>query len=405
MFNVQFKTASGEYVFNTLSGALVKIDSADFLERIIAESEENENFGAIKRKGFIVRKSFDEFGYILQMTNYHIYNKFPQNVSYTILTNRNCNFNCFYCFEHNNDGVKLDVDSTYRFIKEEIRRNPSLKHVRITWFGGEPLLNRSPIEELTDKLTPVMEERKIRYTGSVVTNGSCVDAEFLKKNKITSIQITLDGEEQINCRYKGISPDMYRRVVSNIEEIANEESIELALRLNCDRNNTESVFDVISMLESRNLLDKMYVYLAPIYTETEADLSDEEFSALKKRYNEYLKEKNHKDLLMKQLHKSRFMSCGFMGYGSYVIDADGTLKKCERDVGIDDKIIGNTVEGKFYNSLELSYQENDIIGKCKTCTFYPLCRGGCRNLRDSGKQIDCEVLRKEIIDLLQLIAG
>ena len=79
------------------------------------------------------------------------------------------------------------------------------------------------------------------------------------------------------------------------------------------------------------------------------------------------------------------------------------LKKCERDIGDENKIIGNIYEGKFFNNVEIGYQLNDILDYCNNCKIYPICRGGCRKMRELEKSIKCEQEKEHLLYLLKML--
>lgn len=409
IFNIKFSANNNTYLYNTLSGSLLSIDSEiiNYLDNIEANltPETNSHFDVLNKKAIIVNKEFNEFGYIFQKTQHYIYNQFPNNVSYTIATTNKCNYNCKYCFEGEKpvSNCDIDADAVSNFIISQIKTNPLLTHIRITWFGGEPLLNKAAIFKITNQINDTIIDKNIELKMSIITNGSLLSEELIRDTKINSAQITLDGINEIYADYKGTSVSNFKVVMSNIKRLSQIPNFSLGLRINCDKNNIQSIFDLIKLLDNEQLLGKIYIYLAPIYTGTSSDLSNEEFIDLQLKYFKLLKENGYKDALQNQLHRSRIMSCGFMGYGSYVIDTDGSLKKCERDIGDKQKNIGDIYHGKYYNEIELDYQQNDILEKCHNCSIYPICRGGCRKMRSLNKNIICELEKNRLLSLLKML--
>ena len=401
IFNVCFRHLGDDYIYNSLSGALVKGN----LTQYISDLAENNNIqNELMKKGFIVNAQFNEFGYITQKTYDAIYNLFPTDISFTIVVTSKCNYSCKYCFEGDKISLNdIDEHKTADFIIKQIQSNPTLKHIRITWFGGEPFLNSLAIRRITERILPIIESRKIIYKGTVVTNGSFIDIDFMRQMQISSAQITLDGTAKTYALYKGVNEQYFTKVIQNIETIVSSKIINLAIRLNCDKNNIDSILRLVELLDQANLLNQTYTYLAPINTGMTSDLSEDEFYELQVNYYKYLSAHGYKAQLLKQLHKSRIMSCGFMGNGSYVLDVDGSLKKCERDIGFDDKSVGDIIFGKYYNNVEEDYQRNDILEKCVNFNIYPICRGGCRKLREHGDDINCAAKKKHLIDLLSII--
>lgn len=70
-------------------------------------------------------------------------------VSLTVATTTNCNFMCPYCYE---EGVKPLVmqEETEKAILDYILK---FRNIRITWYGGEPLMNFPSIVRMTDRIS------------------------------------------------------------------------------------------------------------------------------------------------------------------------------------------------------------------------------------------------------------
>lgn len=407
IFNVSFSCGKNEYIYNSLSGALIKTDCSLF--EIIDDANARQSFvdkeiKLLMRKGFLVNDVIDEMGVLYQKTQKVIYSDNPDNISYTVVLTNKCNCKCKYCFEQESAGrIDIDTDKTLEFIFRELRKNPNLKTMNITWFGGEPLLNINAIETISDKLLPYLDERKVRYEATIITNGIMLNklsCEFYKKYQIRHIQVTLDGTQNVYSEYKGVSAERFSTVLNNLEQIGNmSERPSIGIRLNCDKHNVESLFELTDMLLIKGFDKFCSFYPAQIYTGSDSDLSDREFFNFRMRYIRFLMEHGVIDNLSKYLPKSRIGSCGYIQRGSYTIDSDGTLKKCERNVGDANCVIGNVSNGLYYNDVERDFQRNDVLDQCMNCSIYPICRGGCKKMRMDGKSIDCSLAREELIEI------
>lgn len=414
IFNIPFDKEGITYIYNTMSGSLIKLDDAsrDAFEQTDFDftTFDSHLLEKLLCKGFIVKSHIDEMGMLYEKTNEAIYSSFPSAVSYTIVLTNKCNYSCKYCFEAQNkqsNNATIDVDKTVSFILKQIEHNKELKYLRITWFGGEPLIYEDGIDIITGKLLPVLSERKIKYTSSIITNGYLISDQFidnLEKNQISSIQITLDGMPEVYADYKGTAPGAFDRVLSNIKKICtSKSSCSVGIRLNCDKDNIASIFSLLDYLDASGFFANCNINLAPITGSDGSEFSDSEYEIIQLKFYSYLCDKGYKELVKKKLKKSRLMSCGYVGSGSYIIDVDGTLKKCERYVGMQDKVVGDVILGRYYNSAEREFQLNDILDKCMSCSLYPICRGGCKNSRLSGKEIDCHLQRDNLIKLLNML--
>ena len=54
-----------------------------------------------------------------------------------------------------------------------------LKHLDVSWYGGEPLLATEVIYNLSDRLICLCEKHGIEYNSYMISNGSLLDDETL----------------------------------------------------------------------------------------------------------------------------------------------------------------------------------------------------------------------------------
>lgn len=117
-------------------------------------------------------------------------------MTFEIITTRNCNLNCKYCFEGEKKDVFLSIDVIPEildfidsFLKNDFIYNK--EYVRIDFNGGEALLNKKFIIEFMNKT------KTKNFDYSITTNGLLLDEDLINiinDNKI-KIQISLDGRK------------------------------------------------------------------------------------------------------------------------------------------------------------------------------------------------------------------
>src|SRR5215211_2329775 len=68
-----------------------------------------------------------------------------------VLPTEQCNFRCTYCYEDFSIGRMSSevIQGVKRLID---RRLPSLKSLSVSWFGGEPLLGRAIVEDISEHI-------------------------------------------------------------------------------------------------------------------------------------------------------------------------------------------------------------------------------------------------------------
>jgi Molybdenum cofactor biosynthesis enzyme len=131
--------------FNTLSHKFISLP--DNLESICSRFNTNEKFAEFLKRGRWIT-SFtsysDEMKDAIELITTMGVNNRTLNIIFTLTTR--CNLNCNYCFQNNvfrydaSNNVFLSLPS---FIRRQIVLKPTIKKLRLSLFGGEPLLMKS----------------------------------------------------------------------------------------------------------------------------------------------------------------------------------------------------------------------------------------------------------------------
>ena len=161
--------------------------------------------------------------------------KEPEHItSYTIFTTTDCNARCFYCYELGRSRIPMS-DETAHKAAAYIAAHCGGEKVHLHWFGGEPLFNKQVIDIICTDLA----EKGIVYESMIISNGYLFDGATVEQAvshwKLKSVQITLDGTEEIYNRSKafiytdGKSP--YQVVLANIQRLL-DAGVSVHIRLN-----------------------------------------------------------------------------------------------------------------------------------------------------------------------------
>ena len=110
-----------------------------------------------------------------------------------------CNLKCKYCYANAgtyNKPKKIMSEQTIKQIIKFIHNHKELEY--ICFFGGEPLLNISGIKMICEKAREINPNVKFLCQ----TNGTLINAEFIKLLKKFEIELTLsiDGNKKDNDR-------------------------------------------------------------------------------------------------------------------------------------------------------------------------------------------------------------
>lgn len=324
-----------------------------------------------------------------------------------------CNLACTYCYENKNQSSMSDqtIDNMIEFLKKVANNT---KHLSVTWYGGEPLLDKKVIKKINEKIQKFVQDKNITYDAYMISNCLLLDEkniDILSELKIREIQVTLDGTEEFHDKRrigKNGEPT-FKRTIEKIK-LLNKNNISVSLRINVDNENVVSLDRLMKIISDEGI--KANVYLGHIQANTEACKSNEnicmnktEFYDLNFDFINKNKEK-YKDLVFNEpVPTKKNVFCGANKEFSFVIDANGNVYKCWNEVGQKNLSIYNVNDTKNVNYENLLRYEkiNPFENKkCRKCKCLPICLGGCPYNRMMGMN-DCSNMKYLISEYLDNI--
>ncbi|KAA2215793.1 radical SAM/SPASM domain-containing protein [Maribacter flavus] len=327
------------------------------------------------------------------------------SINLTIGTTIICNMGCPYCFEFVKPNKTLkdegNIKGIIRFLEDMIQKAPVGEWTRfnLTWYGGEPLINKKVIETLTPEILDLCSKHNIDYHSNIITNGLLLDLDtwnFLKKHKVNTVQVTVDGTKEIHEKsrpLKGKKGPNYEKILENLSLIP--EGMELNLRMNVDRK-VAAVFErFFEDLDSYGIWPKLNdrVTISPAWLRTyeeagETDTMDryqydEYFDAIQdlrtiqlKIYNDWALKNNKKNGKLKFIMPSQEKECPtwVSPYG-IVIDPEGNIHKCWETIHDDKLSIHHVSEGYDVERFKkyVNYDRFDVHEECYNCPYIPVC--------------------------------
>ena len=291
---------------------------------------------------------------------------------YTILTTTGCNARCFYCYEKGTKPVTMTTETANK-VSQYIIAHRGEEKVKISWFGGEPLVNSKAIDQISTSL----KKHDVPFKSKMTSNGYLFDAEMIQRAKelwqLKHIQITIDGTEKIynrvkNYVYKGVNA--YERVLRNIELLTTED-IHVSVRLNVDHHNIKEMSELVSQLHQRFGTNK---YLSIYSHELFGERTPEDNAALyeqRMQLERQIIEYGYKE--KRELQKDIKLNCCMADNDqSVVIAPGGHLGKCEHY--IDREFFGH-IDSEERDAIILQkFKERPAdIDACATCPCYPQC--------------------------------
>ncbi|HAT4308641.1 TPA: radical SAM protein [Clostridium perfringens] len=389
-----------------LSNYVIKIpiDDKVYYYNLIDGDFVKENELTAERYSFFIDENKNEFDELIKYNN-----KLREESDFmclTLVVTKRCNLKCVYCFEDTNH-IKLDI-SSISIIKDIIEKykilNSNFKRLVVFWFGGEPLINMDYILEINKALKNITKTLNLQYTSRIITNGYLLDnlIPYINELNLTDIQITLDGTKEVHDkRRKTIDgKGSFDKIIENIKNI--DEKVDLIIRTNVDSNNIENIFELYDFLKNININPKVDLYFQPMLVENYGGKSEC-----------YMSNMPNNDVLLKRflelqmytntLEKVSFIKayCNVNFPGSLVVNNDGNIFKCWAAIENEENSKGNLYEN--CNVLEhMNYEPFDLVNdKCKICTFFPACMGGCKYKKYDVKE--CLKRKKIIIERIKLL--
>lgn len=297
-------------------------------------------------------------------------------MNFIIWTTHNCNLNCKYCYEQNKNIEMMDKDTADKCIKF-IKENSDEEDIKISFHGGEPLLNFDIIEYVVEKLKYEIPNKKITYY--MTTNGTIRDKEkldYIIKN-IDCISVSIDGKKDINdkLRQKHNGEGTFDEVIETINYINKDVDI-VRLRMTVTPDNVEYFAD------NYIYLDKLGFNCIAFSEDTGDSNWNEELlkvyeSNLEKIFD-YMIEKDI-DLAkyeVNEMYKLFISSTNVCngGEGSVNFAADGAIYPCSMVCNENEFCIGNLDNGldnEILNKHKLI--NNTEIEECTKCKLYKIC--------------------------------
>ncbi len=392
----------GLLLYQTLTGALYLLEKS---ERYADHQEELIQSWILVPEGFDERKQTRDVRRIAAMLD----SKKKSITSFTVFTTTDCNARCFYCFEMGKRRFSMSRETAHDVAAYMMQASGGNK-IRISWFGGEPLLNKTAIDIISDDL----QSHGAEYTSTIVTNAYFLDRETAQKAAqfwhTDLMQITLDGTREVYNRTKAYitnDGDAFERVFENIG-YALDAGIKVQIRLNMDQRNADDLSMLCDVLAERfSGQTRLNVYVAPLIEIVGKIHHFETMQAAVEKYVA-LERKIWSLGIGKPAALNREIKiyrCQADSKNREVILPDGTINCCEHFD--ENEIVGNIYDEKRDVVIVRSWQESCYFPECEDCVLYPRCINlkkcdefinGCS---DSRKMIERFKLEQEVLAAYQ----
>ncbi len=308
-----------------------------------------------------------------------------------------CNLRCRYCYVNANDALNhglMSWDIGRQAIDFVFKRAGSADSVNITFFGGEPLLNKPVLKQAIAYSQQLGAEQGKTVGYSMTTNATLLDDEIIDliKRYNFGLMISLDGPQETHDAMRPFADGggSFETATRNIKRLmARRRAVTVRCTLsNLDLDRPKIVqfleefgFARVAMSRCTGTVDGLGPY----------DIGPEENAVLRAQ-DDYFVERLFDQLargerikfnpwatVVRTIHdqQNRRMRCG-VGRGCTTVSIDGRLYPCHRYVGMDKYVLGHVTTGvdqaAFADYLRGYFSTKS---KCETCWAINLCGGYC----------------------------
>jgi uncharacterized protein len=368
-------------VFNLLSGAAVTLPT-----RVTLQSLRSEQTLDLMRLN-IVTLDDDEKHLVDYWTRRNRHGHLSTSV--IVFTTRSCNLRCTYCYQREEPSSIseanmepeicrgfLDWLTTYLLAKKT-------SSVHLTFYGGEPLLNMECVNQVGEYMVRFCGSRNIKLYTYLVTNGTLVNEQIMLKlldYNLCQAQVTIDGSEQVHDSRR-ISKDgsgSYTDTLRGLMHLSHR--VPVVVRCNVELSTLEAVDDLLARLGSLGLANERTIFSVadtcrwvPEDSRLVGSMTPQELARL-------ILETSRKARMLGFGIRNPFKlsSCFGTREGSFAVDIDGYLYTCSQMAGFPELSIGS-VNSRYFTEVYYRLVTSDALRQmCFTCTYLPLCMGGCR---------------------------
>lgn len=362
---------------------------------------------------------------------------------------QNCNLRCKYC-AYSMNGIldrhhaikNMDLKIAKQAIDFLCENSKALSRVRISFYGGEPMLNMDLISKCVVYAKQVMPYKNISF--AMTTNLSLLTDEIIRFliNHDFKLTVSLDGPKEINDenRFLGINGDgSYDTVYKNLMKLKeHSDYYKSNVQINAVVDKSIDVYSIFDYFNSPELCDvtksysivddsKLKIRFATstnflkslknnnikacieeiLGIDKEQEFTNTSFSNIKKRTVPF-------SLQPKVHHNGPCMP----GIKKLFVNVDGDFYPCEKASGTSHHlIIGNVNTGLDLNKVETIYNLGSLSeDNCKKCWAIRLCNCCAINIDDGcqlsakhkadycnnqKKQLEQELLQHALITIIK----
>ena len=174
-------------------------------------------------------------------------------IDLTILLTHQCQMKCQYCFEGDKDSTSISDGSMQAIMDFLKAHKDTCNRLRVTWFGGEPLLNYPKLREMSMRLIEFCRGNEIQYSGDITTNAFALTpkrcSEMVNELNVKRFIITLDGPAEVHDRRRPLRSGFptFNRIWENIGHLI-DAGARVTIRMTIDRENAPFIQEFLKKI-------------------------------------------------------------------------------------------------------------------------------------------------------------
>lgn len=346
----------GYIIYSSATGAIIKISEKQYEDRTralltdcddIIMEEDDDYIRVLFDSGILVPYDRDEYSY--QRFLYEQIFAGDRVLKLTLLTTRQCNLRCIYCYEkHKDEYMNDEIFGNIITMIEKHFKNRVYNGVSISLFGGEPFCNFDDVYKFLLEVQKICKENNCSFACEATTNGVLVTPDrFEKLIRVgcTNYQISVDGVKETHDKHR-VRVDgsgSWDIIMSNLKYMKKTSHMfKVIIRTNFDEEIIERAEEFYQYVKDNFDDDRFTIYYENIKKlGGENDKKLTSMSTVEKMVanisiSELLERNNLKCELTESRSQPFGQMCPAIKHNSYVVDCDGTIMKCT--LSIDDEI-------------------------------------------------------------------
>lgn len=385
-YNTYFPINNSVVVYNTLSNKILLLhrETLPALEGMRLDLLSKELYDTLCSSKMIVSSHIEELEVISQTlckTN-------DSRSVFELIVNPTlqCNLSCWYCYEESRAKEYIssfEITGILAYLKNIFEHNKDLEIIKVTFFGGEPMLQYSKVVLPILKGLHEMLQMYPHISShiSATTNGTLLTKERLKTLQALSLQylqITLDGNKERHnlIRFSHGGDDSYSRIINNIK-IALSIGICVCLRLNISEQTCLNVDTLLNEFRGLQAAEKeKLAFSIHRVWQTDSSIENEVLRILKE-----IREANFNAYCYYSNPSSIWNSCYADKRNHITVNPRGRIFKCTARDFTETQIEGRLKDDGTIEWYDRHYQRQCVTPinhqACRECSILPICAGGC----------------------------